>query len=103
MDHPFADSFHKDDCLRGGTVINPHAFEGQLEGGMDQGVGYALREEYKLGKQKDYVSFKFPTIRHFFDTEIIALQTPRSNGPFMSSWAVARTNIRSKPWACWKC
>ena len=64
-----------------GTIINPQAFEGQLEGGMDQGVGYALREEYVIGKTTDYVSFKFPTIRDTFDIEMITRQTPRSNGP----------------------
>ena len=26
-------------AVDGGTIINPQAFEGQLEGGMDQGVG----------------------------------------------------------------
>jgi aldehyde oxidoreductase len=81
----------------GGTIINPHAFEGQLEGGMDQGVGYALREEYKLGKQKDYVSFKFPAIRHFFDTEIIALQTPRSNGPLGATGVGEMTMVSTAP------
>ena len=25
-----------------GPVINPQSLEGQLEGGMDQGIGYAL-------------------------------------------------------------
>ena len=40
-----------------GTIINPQAIEGQLEGGMDQGVGFALREEYIAGKTKDYVTF----------------------------------------------
>ena len=45
-----------------GTIIHPQNLEGQLEGGMDQGVGYALREEYVHGKTKDWVTFKFPTI-----------------------------------------
>jgi aldehyde oxidoreductase len=66
------------DC---GTVINPQAVEGQLEGGMDQGVGYALREEYVHGKTSDWVNFKFPTIQNSFDSEIILLETPRDNGP----------------------
>ena len=35
-----------------GTILNPQAVEGQLEGGMDQGVGYALREEYSTGRPK---------------------------------------------------
>jgi aldehyde oxidoreductase len=66
------------DC---GTIINPQAVEGQLEGGMDQGVGYALREEYVHGKTSDWVNFKFPTIQNSFDSEIILLETPRENGP----------------------
>jgi aldehyde oxidoreductase len=64
-----------------GTIINPQALEGQMEGGMDQGVGFALREEYILGKTKDYVSFKFPTIKDSFDSTIITRETPRIGGP----------------------
>jgi aldehyde oxidoreductase len=84
-----------------GTILNPQAFEGQNQGGMDQGVGYALREEYIHGKTKDYVSFKFPTIRDSFDMEIITLETPRSPAPLgatgigemtMTSTAPAVTN-----------
>ncbi len=64
-----------------GTIINPQAVEGQLEGGMDQGVGYALREQYIHGKTSDWVNFKFPTIQNSFDSEVILLETPRNNGP----------------------
>jgi len=64
-----------------GTVINPQVVEGQIEGGLDMGAGMALREEYVHGKTKDWVSFKFPTIRNSFDSEIILLQTPRLKGP----------------------
>ena len=49
-----------------GPVINPQNLTGQLEGGMDMGVGFALREEYVAGKTKDWVTFKFPTIRDTF-------------------------------------
>jgi len=84
-----------------GTVINQQAIEGQLEGGMDQGVGFALREEYVVGKTKDYVTFKFPTIRDSFEIEIITRETPRLYGPLgatgvgemtMTSTAPAVTN-----------
>jgi aldehyde oxidoreductase len=64
-----------------GTIINPQALEGQMEGGMDQGVGFALREEYILGKTKDYVSFKFPMIKDCFESTIITRETPRIGGP----------------------
>jgi len=84
-----------------GTVINQQAIEGQLEGGMDQGVGFALREEYIVGKTRDYITFKFPTIRDSFEIEIITRETPRLYGPLgatgvgemtMTSTAPAVTN-----------
>ncbi|MDR1726462.1 MAG: molybdopterin-dependent oxidoreductase [Acidobacteriota bacterium] len=84
-------------AVDGGTVINPQAFEGQLEGGMDQGVGYALREEYTLGKETDYVKFKFPTIRDNFPVDMITLQTPRSNGPMGATGVGEMTMVSTAP------
>ncbi len=84
-------------AVDGGTIINPQAFEGQLEGGMDQGVGYALREEYVLGKTTDYVSFRFPTIRDSFKVEIITLETPRSNGPLGATGVGEMTMVSTAP------
>ena len=80
-----------------GTIINPQAFEGQLEGGIDQGVGYALREEYILGKTTDYVSFKFPTIRDGFEIEIINSKTPRYNGPLGATGVGEMTMVSTAP------
>jgi aldehyde oxidoreductase len=64
-----------------GPVINPLNLTGQLEGGMDMGVGFALREEYVAGKTTDWKTFKFPRIRDTFDMEIIIRETPRPKGP----------------------
>ena len=50
-----------------GPIIHPQNLEGQLEGGMDQGVGYALREEYVHGRTKDWITFRFPTMKTAFD------------------------------------
>ena len=60
-----------------GTVIHPQNLTGQIEGGMDMGVGFALRERYIAGQTKDWITFKFPTIGHSFDMETIILETPR--------------------------
>ncbi len=84
-------------AIDAGTIINPQAFEGQLEGGIDQGVGYALREEYKIGKTTDYVSLKFPTIRDSFPIEIITRQTPRTNGPLGATGIGEMTMISTAP------
>lgn len=64
-----------------GVLINPHNVEGQLHGGMDMGVGYALREQYIAGQTRDWVTFKFPSMKTAFDMETILLQTPRNRGP----------------------
>jgi aldehyde oxidoreductase len=64
-----------------GTIIHPQNFEGQSEGGMDQGVGWALREEYIHGKTDDWKAFKFPTMAQSFETEYITQEEKRIRGP----------------------
>ncbi len=64
-----------------GTIINPINVEGQIEGGLDMGVGMALREEYIHGVTKDWRSFKFPTMKTAFPMTVITLQTPRKKAP----------------------
>ena len=63
-----------------GPVINPQNLIGQIEGGADMGVGYALREEYVAGKSRDWVSFKFPTMKTAFPMDTIIRETPRTRG-----------------------
>jgi aldehyde oxidoreductase len=80
-----------------GRVINPRVFEGQLEGGMDQGVGYALREEYVHGKTRDYVALGFPKITNSFDSEIVIQETPRANGPLGATGIGETTMVSTAP------
>lgn len=80
-----------------GRVINPHSLEGQLEGGMDQGVGWALREEYIHGKTRDYVASKFPKTTNSFDSEIIFRETPRPNGPLGATGIGETTMVSTAP------
>jgi aldehyde oxidoreductase len=40
----------------------------------------ARREEYIAGQTKDWVTFKFPTMRTAFDMEVITQETPGVNG-----------------------
>jgi aldehyde oxidoreductase len=80
-----------------GRVINPNAFEGQLEGGMDQGVGYALREEYTHGKTRDYAAMKFPKINNSFDSEIIIRESPRAHGPLGATGIGETTMVSTAP------
>jgi aldehyde oxidoreductase len=64
-----------------GPVIHPQNLTGQLEGGADMGVGWALRERYVAGETKDWRTFKFPTIAQSFAHEVIIRETPRPQGP----------------------
>ncbi len=64
-----------------GVVIHPQNVEGQLHGGMDMGVGFALREQYIPGQTKDWLTFRFPSMKTAFDMETVLLQTPRNRGP----------------------
>jgi aldehyde oxidoreductase len=81
-----------------GPVIHPQNLEGQLEGGMDQGVGYALREEYVSGKTKDWVTFKYPTMKTAFDMEVVTpLETPRSKGTLGATGIGEMTMVSTAP------
>jgi aldehyde oxidoreductase len=63
-----------------GTIIHPLNVITQVEGGMDQGVGWALREQFIPGETRDWATFKFPTMRTAFDMEVITRETPRVRG-----------------------
>lgn len=80
-----------------GTVINPQNLEGQLHGGMDQGVGYALREEYVHGATNDWYTFKFPTMKTAFDMDVIIRQTPRAKGPLGATGVGEMTMVCTAP------
>jgi aldehyde oxidoreductase len=72
-------------AIDAGPTIHPKNLEGQLEGGMDQGVGFALREEYIHGQTKDWNTFKFPTIGTSFNMDVIKRETPRVRGTLGST------------------
>lgn len=80
-----------------GTILNPQAAIGQVEGGADMGAGYALREHFVLGKTRDWVTFKFPTFATYFPKETIFLETPRTNGPLGGTGIGEFTLIATHP------
>jgi aldehyde oxidoreductase len=80
-----------------GPIIHPQNLQGQLEGGMDQGIGYALREEFVLGKTKDWITFKFPTINEAAEVEFITRETPRLRGTLGSTGIGEMTMVSTAP------
>ncbi|AFM41609.1 aerobic-type carbon monoxide dehydrogenase, large subunit CoxL/CutL-like protein [Desulfosporosinus acidiphilus SJ4] len=76
-----------------GPVINPQSYEGQLEGGADMGAGFALREQYIAGQTKDWITFKFPSIRTSFPMESVIRETPRVHGTGKGSTGVGEMTM----------
>jgi len=71
-----------------GTIINPTAHQGQLDGGFIYGLGNGMMED--LGLQDGRVTasslgeYKLPTIEDLPNFRTILLQTPVGPGPFGS-------------------
>jgi aldehyde oxidoreductase len=68
-----------------GTIINRVNVDGQTWGGLAQGVGYALSEEYKYNETTNFAKFRMPRAKDIPDIEVYYVQTPRKNGPFGAS------------------
>ena len=69
-----------------GRVINPHMVEGQIEGAVHMGLGYALTEELRL-EQGIPVSFKLRSLgllraRDMPEVKVILVETCDPEGPF---------------------
>jgi 4-hydroxybenzoyl-CoA reductase alpha subunit len=71
------------DC---GTVINPLAVEGQLEGSIQMGLGYALSEQFVMcdGRTLNttFLDYKMPAAEDMPRIESCAIETYESEGPF---------------------
>ena len=68
-----------------GTILNPQAVQGQIEGGVMMGLGYALSEAFVLrGGQVVTDTLRklgVPTIAQAPEIEAIIIENPHSEGP----------------------
>jgi Aerobic-type carbon monoxide dehydrogenase, large subunit CoxL/CutL homologs len=72
------------DC---GRVINPLTAVGQVEGGMSQGVGFALSEEMTFdaegrANERDYLTYNLPRFKDAPVMDVIFVQSDEPSGPF---------------------
>jgi putative selenate reductase molybdopterin-binding subunit len=72
------------DC---GRVINPLTAAGQVEGGMSQGLGFALTEEMLFDAQgqplnPDLIKYKVPKAVEMPIMDVIFVQTNEPSGPY---------------------
>lgn len=72
-----------------GRVINPKAAEGQVEGGFQQGMGYALMEQIQFDVEtgacltSDFLDYKMPTAMEMpREMDSIFIETDEPTGPF---------------------
>jgi CO/xanthine dehydrogenase Mo-binding subunit len=63
-----------------GRILNPVGFEGQVCGGVAQGFGYALLEDFNIEhgqvKSENFDSYLLPTIKDIPRITVIGVETP---------------------------
>ena len=65
-----------------GKTVNPTQVEGQIQGGVAQGLGMALMEEYVQGVTENLHDYLIPTVGDMPDIEILLIEDPEPLGPF---------------------
>jgi CO/xanthine dehydrogenase Mo-binding subunit len=65
-----------------GRAINPQMAEGQIEGGIAQGIGMALMEEYIAGRTNNLHDYLIPTFGDVPPIESLLIEVPDPDGPF---------------------
>ena len=65
-----------------GRAINPLLAEGQIEGGIAQGLGMALMEEFFPGKSNNLHDYLIPTFGDVPNIDIILIEAADLHGPY---------------------
>lgn len=65
-----------------GRAINPTLIEGQIEGGVAQGLGMALMEEFFPGKSENLHDYLIPSAGDIPPVESILIEEPSPIGPY---------------------
>jgi CO/xanthine dehydrogenase Mo-binding subunit len=65
-----------------GRAINPMLVEGQVHGGIAQGLGMALMEEYLPGRTENLHDYLIPTIGDIPPIETLIIEEADAHGPF---------------------
>jgi len=65
-----------------GRAINPQLVEGQIHGGVAQGVGLALMEEFIPGRTENLHDYLIPTVGDIPPIDTIIIEVEDLHGPF---------------------
>jgi CO/xanthine dehydrogenase Mo-binding subunit len=84
-----------------GRTMNPLGMEGQLEGGIVMGLGYALMEDFTVVEgrpQKTTLTrYRIPTTRHMPEIIAITIEEPTAEGPYGAKGVGEITSIPTAP------
>jgi aldehyde oxidoreductase len=80
-----------------GKIINRINVEGQIQGGINMGLGYALHEEYIYNQTNSFAKFRMPRAKDTPEVEVIVVEVPRRNGPFGASGTGEFADVPTAP------
>ena len=84
-----------------GRALNPQAVEGQLEGGVLMGLGYALMEDFTVEKGRPLkttlTKYRIPTPREMPEITPIMVEHPTEQGPYGAKGVGEITSIPTAP------
>jgi len=80
-----------------GTILNPITHQGQIEGGVIQGLGYALMEELKTEEGRvsslSLGEYKIPTMPDIPELVTVLLESPSGPAPYQSKGIGESSNV----------
>jgi CO/xanthine dehydrogenase Mo-binding subunit len=69
-----------------GRIINPQAYEQQVQGGVVQGLGYALMEEFRMDPEpmqtRNFATYLIPTALDAPEVDSLPVEQPEMLGPY---------------------
>ncbi|MEQ8356102.1 MAG: molybdopterin-dependent oxidoreductase [Kiloniellaceae bacterium] len=80
-----------------GRAINPTLVEGQIHGGIAQGLGLALMEEYLPGRTENLHDYLIPTFGDMPQIECLLIEDPEPLGPYGAKGVGEHSLIATAP------
>ncbi len=80
-----------------GRAVNPTLVEGQIHGGIAQGLGLALMEEYLPGRSENLHDYLIPTFGDMPQIDCILIEDPEPLGPYGAKGVGEHSLIATAP------
>ena len=80
-----------------GKSLNPQQVEGQIDGGVAQGLGLALMEEYVPGRTENLHDYLIPTVGDMPEIDYVVIEDPEPTGPWGAKGIGEPTLIPTPP------